>query len=129
VTVNLDNPADRVGPLVDAGTQAVNQSGTLTLQNVNVLYTVNDCSALLGEARRAAVEDGRENAQGLASALGVSLGEVLAASEYVSSPLGPSPCEPALDTSPYGYGGMTYDPALPAEVQILSNVALTFAIS
>jgi uncharacterized protein YggE len=129
VTVNLDNPADRVGPLVDAGTQAVNQSGTLTLQNVNVLYTVDDCSALLGEARRAAVEDGRENAQGLASALGVSLGEVLAASEYVSSPLGPSPCEPAFNTSPYSYGGMTYDPALPAEVQILSNVALTFAIS
>jgi uncharacterized protein YggE len=129
VTVTLDNPADRVGPLVNAGTQAVNQSGTLMLQNVNVLYTVNDCSALLGEARRAAVDDGRDNGKGLADALGVSLGELLAASEYAYSPYGPSPCEPAFNNYPYGYEGMAYDPAMPAEVQIVSNVALTFAIS
>jgi uncharacterized protein YggE len=130
VTVNLDNPADRVGPVVNAGTQAVNQSGTLMLQNTSVLYTVNDCSVLLEEARRAAVEDGRENSEGLADALGVSLGELLAASEYVSSPYGPSPCQPAFDTYyGYGYEGMSYDPAMPAEVQIVSNVALTFAMS
>ncbi|MCJ7509417.1 MAG: SIMPL domain-containing protein [Dehalococcoidia bacterium] len=130
VTVNLDNPADRVGPLVDAGTQAVNESGTLMLQNVSVLYTVDDCSVLLEEARHAAVEDGRENSEGLADALGVSLGELLAASEYVSSPYGPSPCQPASDTYyGYGYEGMSYDPAMAAEVQIVSNVALTFAMS
>jgi uncharacterized protein YggE len=130
VTVTLDNPADRVGPLLEAGTQAVNESGTLTLQNVSVLYTVNDCSVLLGEARRAAVEDGRENGKGLADALGVSLGQILAASEYVSSPFGPSPCQPDFDTYyGYGYDGMAYDPAMPAEVQIVSNVALTFAMS
>jgi len=130
VTVTLDNPADRVGPLLEAGTQAVNESGTLTLQNVSVLYTVNDCSVLLGEARRAAVEDGRENGKGLADALGVSLGQILAASEYVSSPFGPSPCQPDFDTYyGYSYDGMAYDPAMPAEVQIVSNVALTFAMS
>jgi uncharacterized protein YggE len=129
VTVTLDNPADRVGPLVDAGTQAVNQSGTLMLQNVTVSYTVSDCSALLREARRAAVDDGRENGEGLADALGVSLGQIVAASEYVYSPIGPSPCEPAFDTYPYGSEGMAYDPSLLAEVQIVSNVALTFAIS
>ena len=129
VTVTLDNPADRVGPLVNAGTQAVNESGTLSLQNTSVLYMVDDCSALLREARRAAVEDGRDNGEGLADALGVSLGELLAASEYAYSPFGPSPCDPTFDTSPYGYEGMSYDPALLAEVQIVSNVALTFAMS
>jgi len=129
VTVTLDNPADRVGPLVNAGTQAVNESGTLSLQNTSVLYMVDDCSALLREARRAAVEDGRDNGEGLADALGVSLGELLAASEYAYSPFGPSPCDPTFDTSPYGYEGMSYDPALPTEVQIVSNVALTFAMS
>jgi uncharacterized protein YggE len=90
---------------------------------------VSDCSALLGEARRAAVDDGRENGEGLADALGVSLGQIVAASEYVYSPIGPSPCEPAFDTYPYGYEGTAYDPAMPAEVQIVSNVALTFAMS
>jgi uncharacterized protein YggE len=129
VTVNLDNPAHRVGPLVDAGTQAVNDSGTLMLQNVSVLYTVDDCSALLEQARRAAVEDGRENGKGLADALEVSLGELLAASEYAYSPFGPSPCQSGFNTSPYGYEGVAYDPAMPVEVQIISNVALTFAMS
>jgi uncharacterized protein YggE len=129
VTVTLDNPADRVGPLVNAGTQAVNESGTLSLQNTSVLYMVDDCSVLLREARRAAVEDGRDSGEGLAEALGVSLGDLLAASEYAYSPFGPSPCDPAFNTSPYGYEGMSYDPALLAEVQIVSNVALTFAMS
>jgi uncharacterized protein YggE len=131
VTVTLSNPSDRVGPLVDAGTQAVNDSGTLYLQNVSVLYTVDDCSALLVEARRAAVEDGRDNASGLAQALGVNVGEVVAAAEYAYSPLGVSPCDPAFDTyypQPYGYEGIGYDPSMPAEVQIVVNVTLTFAI-
>jgi uncharacterized protein YggE len=128
VTVTLDNPADRVGPVVNAATQAVNESGTLTLQNTSVLYMVDDCSALLREARRAAVEDGRDSGEGLAEALSVSLGDLLAASEYAYSPFGPSPCDPTFDTSPYGYEGTTYDPALLAEVQIVSNVALTFAM-
>jgi uncharacterized protein YggE len=129
VTVTLDNPADRVGPVVNAATKAVNESGTLSLQNTSVLYMVDDCSALLREARRAAVEDGRDSGEGLAEALGVSLGDLLAASEYAYSPFGPSPCDPAFNTSPYGYEGMSYDPALLAEVQIVSNVALTFAMS
>jgi uncharacterized protein YggE len=140
VTVTLRD-VDKVGPVVEAGTTAVelltvtssrDPSGTLFLQNVGVLYSVDDCSVLLREARRAAVEDAGENGEGLADALGVSLGEVIAASEYVYSPFGPSPCEPAFDTyypQPYGYEGMTYDPAMPAEVQIVSNVTLTFATS
>jgi uncharacterized protein YggE len=130
VTVTLRD-VDKVGPVVDAGTQAVNESGTLYLQNVGVLYSVDDCSALLREARRAAVEDGRENAGGLADALEVSVGDILAASEYVYSPLGLSPCDPSFDTyyaQPYSYEGMAYDPAMPAEVQIVSNVGLTYAI-
>jgi uncharacterized protein YggE len=131
VTVTLSNPSDRVGPLVDAGTQAVNGSGTLYLQNVSVLYTVDDCSALLAEARRAAVDDGRENGSGLAQALGVNMGDVVAAAEYAYSPLGLSSCDPAFDTyypQPYGYEGIGYDPSMPAEVQIVVNVTLTFAI-
>jgi uncharacterized protein YggE len=131
VTVTLSDPSDRVGPLVDAGTQAVNNSGTLYLQNVSVLYTVDDCSALLGEARRAAVDDARDNGTGLAQALGVNMGEVVAAAEYAYSPLGLSTCDPAFDTyypQPYGYQGIGYDPSMPAEVQIVVNVTLTFAI-
>lgn len=139
VTVTLRD-VDKVGPVVEAGTTAVelltvtssrDARGTLFLQNVGVLYSVDDCSVLLREARQAAAEDGRENAEGLADALGVSVGDILGASEYVYSPLGLSPCDPAFDTyypEPYGYEGMAYDPAMPAEVQIVSNVSLTYDI-
>jgi uncharacterized protein YggE len=139
VTVTLRD-VDKVGPVVEAGTTAVEMltvessrdaNGTLFLQNVGVLYSVDDCSALLREARRAAVEDGRENAEGLADALEVSVGDILAASEYVYSPFGLSPCDPSFDAyypQPYSYEGMAYDPAMPAEVQIVSNVGLTYAI-
>jgi len=132
VTVTVDNPADDVGPLVEAGTDAVNESGTLMLQNVGIMYTVDNCDDLLAAARRAAVEDGRDNGAGLAEALGVGLGDVVAASEYIYSPYGPSSCDPSFDTyyaGPYGYEGMSYDPAMPAEVQIVANVTLTFAMS
>jgi len=139
VTVTLRD-MDKVGPVVEAGTTAVelltvtssrDVRGTLFLQNVGVLYSVDDCSVLLREARRAAVEDAGENGEGLADALEVSLGDILAASEYVYSPFGLSPCDPAFDTyypQPYGYEGMAYDPTMPAEVQIVSNVSLTYAI-
>jgi hypothetical protein len=60
----------------------------------------------------------------------VNVGEVLAAAEYVSSSYWPSPCEPSFDTYPklYGYEGITYQPPMPAEVQIIVNVTLAFAI-
>ncbi|KPK47521.1 MAG: hypothetical protein AMJ77_02885 [Dehalococcoidia bacterium SM23_28_2] len=132
VTVTVDNPADEVEPLVEAATEAVNESGTLMLQNVGVMYTVDDCDDLLAAARRVAVEDGRDNGAGLAEALDVGLGDVVAASEYIYSPFGPSSCDPSFDTyyaGPYGYEGMAYDPVMPAEVQIVANVTLTFAMS
>ena len=64
VTVTLRD-VDKVGPVVEAGTTAVelltvtssqDASGTLFLQNVGVLYSVDDCSVLLREARRRAWE-------------------------------------------------------------------------
>jgi len=137
VTVTLRD-MDKVGPVVEAGTTAVEMlmltssrypSGTLFLQNVGVSYRVDDCDALLDEARRAAIEDARDNGEGLADALGVSRGALLAAWEYSYDPTGYSAC--AEDSYSYGlyeYEGPPYNPAAPAEVQIVSNVSLTYAI-
>jgi hypothetical protein len=137
VTVTLRD-ADKVGPVVEAGSTAVElltltssryPSGTLFLQNVGVSYRVDDCDALLDEARRAAIEDARDNGEGLADALGVSRGALLAAWEYSYDPTGYSAC--AEDSYSYGlyeYEGPPYNPAAPAEVQIVSNVSLTYAI-
>ena len=86
VTVTL-NDVSKVGSLIDAGNQAVADSGTIWIQNVGVTYSVNDCDALLAEARRAAVEDARDNGAGLAEALGVGLGGIQGATEYSLGPL------------------------------------------
>ena len=137
VTVTLRD-MDKVGPVVEAGTTAVQMltvtssgdaSGTLFLQNIGVSYRVDDCDALLDEARGAAIEDARDNGEGLADALGVSRGALLAAWEYSYDPTGYSVCsEDSYSYSPYEYEGPPYNPAAPAEVQIVSNVSLTYAI-
>ncbi|MDP2956323.1 MAG: SIMPL domain-containing protein, partial [Longimicrobiales bacterium] len=130
IAVNLRD-VGKVGALVDAVNAAVPADGSLFIQNVSVLYTVGDCDALLRQARTAAIEDARDNGRGLAEALGVSLGDILGAAEYSYSPYGPSPCDPTFEMSyygAYGYEGPGYDPAMPAEVQVVSTISLAFAI-
>jgi hypothetical protein len=128
VTVTLRDPK-RTGDLIDAGNQAVAESGTLYIQNVGVIYNVNNCDTLLKEARKAAVEDARDNGAGLAEALGVGLGDIQGASEYSYDPYGYSACQPQSQLPYYQYEGSSFDPAQPAEVQIVSNVTISFAMS
>jgi uncharacterized protein YggE len=127
VTVTLRDMS-KVGSLIDAGNQAVAESGTIWIQNVGVIYSVNDCDILLKEARKAAVEDARDNGAGLAEALGVGLGGIQGASEYSWDPYGYSGCQPETGPLYYQYEGPSYDPAQPAEVQIVSNVTISFAM-
>lgn len=127
VTVTLRDPK-RTADLIDAANQAVAASGTIFIQNVGVIYNVDDCDALLKEARRAAVEDARDNGAGLAEALGVGLGDLQGASEYSWDPYGYSACQPSGPTPYYEYEGPSFNPAQPAEVQIVSNVTISFAI-
>jgi uncharacterized protein YggE len=128
VTVTLDD-VSKVGSLIDAGNQALADSGTIWIQNVGVIYSVNNCDVLLAEARRAAVEDARDNGAGLAEALGVGLGGIQGATEYNWDPYGYSGCQ-SQSNGPvyYEYEGPTYDPSVPAEVQIISNVTISFAM-
>lgn len=46
-------------------------------------YSLSDSSSAVADARRKAVEDARSNAQGMANAAGVRLGNVLEINEYV----------------------------------------------
>ena len=127
VTVTLHDMS-KVGAIVDAGNQAVAESGTLYIQNVGVTYSVNDCDVLLREARRAAVEDARDNGAGLAEALGVGLGDIQGATEYSYDPYGYSGCQSQSGPVYAQYEGPSYDPAQPTEVQIYSQVTISFAM-
>jgi uncharacterized protein YggE len=127
VTVTLHD-VSKVGSLIDAGNQAVAESGTIYIQNVGVIFSVNDCDALLKEARKAAVEDARDNGAGLAEALGVGLGGIQGATEYNWDPYGYSGCQSQSGPVYDEYEGPSYDPSVPAEVQIVSNVTISFAM-
>jgi len=128
VTVTLHDMS-KLGSLIDAGNQAVTGSGTLYMQNVGVTYSVDSCDALLAQARDAAVEDARDNGAGLAEALGVGLGGIQGATEYNWDPYGYSGCQ-SQSGGPvyYEYEGPPYDPSVAAEVQIISNVTISFAM-
>jgi hypothetical protein len=128
VTVTLHDMS-KLGSLIDAGNQAVSGSGTLYMQNVGVTYSVDSCDALLAQARDAAVEDARDNGAGLAEALGVGLGGIQGATEYNWDPYGYSGCQ-SQSGGPvmYEYEGPPYDPSVAAEVQIISNVTISFAM-
>jgi uncharacterized protein YggE len=128
VTVTLHDMS-KLGSLIDAGNQAVTGSGTLYMQNVGVTYSVDSCDALLAQARGAAVEDARDNGAGLAEALGVGLGGIQGATEYNWDPYGYSGCQ-SQSGGPvmYEYEGPPYDPSVAAEVQIISNVTISFAM-
>ena len=61
---------DKAGPLIDAAAGAVGDS--IRLQGVS--FSISDSTAALAQARRAAVTDGRAQAEALAEAAGVRLG-------------------------------------------------------
>jgi uncharacterized protein YggE len=126
VTVTLHD-VSKVGGLMDAANQAIAASGTLYLQNTGVTYSVSDCDTLLKEARKAAVEDARDNGAGLAEALGVGLGAIQGATEYSYDPYGYSGCQ-SQSGPVYDSYMPPYDPAQPAEVQIISHVTISFGM-
>lgn len=123
---------------VDATIEAVDRAATragLTLQYVGVAYDLADCSTLVRDAKKEAIQDARDRATELASLLGVTLGEMLSA--YDNSYFGVTPptgtgCPPSPN-----YGGVfgpestvtapPYDPSLPADARVISGVSLAFA--
>lgn len=79
LTVRL-RELERLGTLLDeAVTLGVNQGG-------NIVFTNDDPSATLAEARRDAVDDARERAETLADAAGVGLGRILSIEEQTMIP-------------------------------------------
>lgn len=129
ITVTISDPQDRVQPIIDAARAAATASENLFLESTNVLYSVSPeiCVTLEEQSMQAAVEDARDRAQLLAQLLGVGIGDVVFASHYSYSPFGFSPCDPTALAYPEYYGGY-YGPSQPAEVTLIANVSVTYAI-
>jgi uncharacterized protein YggE len=115
VTVTIRD-LSQAGQLLDQVVQAgANQIGGIS-------FSVADPQALLAQARAEAVRDARAQAEQLAQAAGVALGEVLAITENVGS----QPPMPPLGRTIETAGGAT--PIEPGEQQFTAVVQVTFAL-
>ena len=117
---------DSVDAVVQAGNAAAAGLSGIFVNGTNVSYTVNDCTALEEAAMKAAVEDAGERAQIFGRALGVSVGSVTGASNY--SYFGGTPCDPGFYPGPYPLAGIAYAEGQPRQVQVIANIAVTYAI-
>ncbi len=124
VTVSDVGVLDRV---VDAATEAALSLDEVSFNGSSVAYTVDDCAALELAAMRAAVDDARERGETFAQALGVGLGQVEGASHTSYSAFG-SPCNSAGFGGPYPLDGVAFAEGQTPEVELVTTVAITFAI-
>jgi uncharacterized protein YggE len=116
VRVTVDD-LDKVGPVIDAATQA----GANHVESVR--YTVRDQQVLRSQAVREAALKARANADALASALNLKITRIVSVEEGDGTPAGPDAADPR-------------DPAGPAPTPIQSssfvvtaNVTLTAEVS
>ncbi|NES97195.1 MAG: SIMPL domain-containing protein [Desertifilum sp. SIO1I2] len=135
VQVTVTRPTrESLQALIERVNQSLRQSEALFLQSIGAEYGINNCQFLERQARRAALNDAQTRARNLAADLGVNQGEVLRVTEY---PLAGSPASGAcgskigVSTSPFGPASDNlppYNPAAPTEVQLRSQVSITYTI-
>lgn len=142
IDVSLDAPTpERIRELVDAAT--VGAAGErLVLGQVGVGYGVADCAGVDRQAREAALADAGRRGDVQAELLGVTLGDVVSASDLPLNPytsispyfgfaLSQLPCSPDLPSLTDGVSILSppYDPTAEAVVEVYAQVTVTYAIT
>ena len=133
--VRFNNPTrEQMQQVVTVASNALQKSNKLFLQGIGAEYGVNDCQPLERAARRLAISDAQVEVTSVALELGVKVGEILFVTVYPSSgPPNVSACgsKAAVPTSPFSVTSEStppYNPSVPPEVQVRSQVSVTYAI-
>jgi|GEM_PF-5757392 len=136
---DLQNPTvDEISDILDDAFAAAHDWG-LYVTMAGAMYGVTDCATLMREARQSAIADAREQAALQAELLDVSLGEIIASHDdpYAAMSYGGYGGIPTVNTCTTKlpltsvttlYSVPLFDPGIPAEVSIVTNVNLTFEI-
>jgi uncharacterized protein YggE len=111
---------EAVGPTIDAAQQAAGEAFTLG----GVTFSFADPEAVLEQARVNAVELARTKAEQYASALGVTLGDVVSLSELSS----PQPLVFASDAN-FAEAAAAGPAISPGQLDLTVNVTVTYAIA
>jgi uncharacterized protein YggE len=142
LTVAIDDPgAALLTDLVDAAATAADTE-RLVLGTVGAVFGLTDCSSITRDARQAAIDDARAQADTMATLLDVSLGDITAARDLPHEqqqasygPYGPSqPTDPCGDidaaiASAAGFNLPPFDPASEPSVRVEVDIELTFAVT
>jgi len=116
VRVTVDD-LDKVGPVIDAATQA----GANHVESVR--YTVKDQQVLHTQAVREAALKARANADALAAALNLKITRIVSVEEGDSSPPGPDAADPRDPSGP------APTPIQSSSFVVTANVTLTVEVS
>lgn len=136
IEATVDDPnAAAVADIVAAATGAATDTGFF-VQHAGVEYDLADCSALIREARQAAIDDARTQAEELAELLDVTLGDPVQVADYGGFGFGAVPaddegCPPTPSTTSYGpfetIDTPAFDPNAAAEATAYANLSMGFA--
>lgn len=138
VRLTVENPSpERISDLIDAATVGAADE-RLILGRAGVRYEVEDCSALLQEARGHALADARESGSQQAELMNVSLGSITGSRDVRSDsdailyggPLALSSCTPGADaTNQYApFNLPAFDPTARAELIVTMSLDVSFEI-
>jgi hypothetical protein len=111
---DLTKVTTTLGAAIEAGANSIN----------GVTFSIADPSALQSQARQLAVENGKATAEELATLNGVTLGQVVSVSEIISSGVYPYSDVAAAQ----GLGGGGAGPIVPGEVEISTQLQISYAI-
>jgi len=135
-TMQIEVPVARLPKIATAVVAALKQSG-VRVGAQGLRFAVSDCTAALSTARDKAISDAHERAQALATAAGVTMGQLTSMTEepVQSSPLsylsssGSSPCgrSSIADISEIGNTSLAALDAKP-EVDLTESVSVSYAL-
>ena len=132
-----DLTPERISELIDAATVGAADE-RLTLGNVSVQYTIEDCASLLRQARENALSDAQARASAQAELMDVSLGSITGSQDVRTDPDamifgGPmllSSCAPGAEVSnryaPFNLP--TFDPTASSDVFVSMSIDVSFDI-
>jgi uncharacterized protein YggE len=132
IQLTLAQPTtDRLNQIVSRVNQVVAEDERFSPSGSSVIYTINQCSTIENDARRAAIADAETRANDFANIAGVELGKVLTLTDYSSWNFGYSttcPTPDSLSPAPFQYGGYPFDPTVPPVVSVTTQVTATYSI-
>lgn len=133
--VKISKPTrERMQEVVKTANLATETNGKLFIQGISAEYSVNNCLPLERNARRNAIRDAETQVRSVAIEMGLQLGDLLLVTVYpIVSPASVSACgtKQAVPLSPFSNINQSippYDPSALPEVQIRSQISVTYAI-